>query len=239
MLKTFERNNLGRDLAVGDIHGQFTRLKAALTEIGFDPGVDRLFSVGDLVDRGPESEEAIDWLEKPWFHAVMGNHEQMALDHMAGMSDPKMYILNGGAWFLSLPEAAQQDIACQYAVLPIAIEVETEHGTVGIVHAECPLNSWETMRYALTEADEYQRQTWVTNCLWSRAKINGGDDRPVSGISAVICGHTPLEEVLEAGNTIFIDTYGWGPDTKPGAFTFIDLNTLVYHQVPRQVRAAA
>jgi len=239
MIKTFERNNLGRDLAVGDIHGQFTRLKAALTEIGFDPGIDRLFSVGDLVDRGPESEEAIDWLEKPWFHAVMGNHEQMALDHVSGYSDPKLYLQNGGAWFLSLPDAAQQDIACQFAVLPIAIEVETVNGTVGIVHAEAPLNSWETMRYALTEADEHTRNQWIVNCLWSRTKINGGDERPVAGISAVICGHTPLSEVVEVGNTIFIDTYGWGPEHSQGAFTFIDLNTLGYHQAAIRTKVAA
>ena len=239
MIQTFERNNLGRDLVVGDIHGHFTRLKAALTEIGFDPGIDRLFSVGDLVDRGPESEEAIDWLEKPWFHAVMGNHEQMALDHVAGWSDPRLYLQNGGAWFLSLPPAAQQDIACQFAVMPVAIEVETVNGLVGIVHAECPLNSWETMRYALTEADEHQRKSWVTNCLWSRTKIQGGDDRPVSGISAVICGHTPIPEVVEAGNTIFIDTYGWGPAHHEGAFTFLDLNTLSHQQAAVRTKVAA
>ncbi|MBP5140546.1 serine/threonine protein phosphatase, partial [Pseudomonas chlororaphis] len=44
----FELNTAGRDFAVGDIHGYFTKLQAALDAIGFNPAVDRLFSVGDL-----------------------------------------------------------------------------------------------------------------------------------------------------------------------------------------------
>ncbi|MBU3577564.1 metallophosphoesterase [Polynucleobacter sp. UK-Kesae-W10] len=235
MIKTFTKNATGKDWVVGDVHGHFKRLEDALDKIGFDPAKDRLFSTGDLVDRGPASEEAIDWLAKPWFHAVMGNHEQMAIDHVSGNSDPRLYLQNGGAWFLSLPDAAQQDIACQFAVLPIAIEVETDNGLVGIVHAEAPLNSWEMMRYALTEADEYARNQWIVNCLWSRTKINGADDRPVAGISAVICGHTPLSEVVEVGNTIFIDTYGWGPNHKAGALTFVDLSDLSTVSIHRDI----
>jgi serine/threonine protein phosphatase 1 len=58
MLQHFGRNTAGRDLIVGDIHGCFARLQVALDELGFDPERDRLFSVGDLVDRGPDSEVA-------------------------------------------------------------------------------------------------------------------------------------------------------------------------------------
>ena len=61
-LQRFELNTAGRDFGVGDIHGYFTKLQAALDAIGFNPAVDRLFSVGDLVDRGPESAEVDTWL---------------------------------------------------------------------------------------------------------------------------------------------------------------------------------
>ena len=53
------RNALGRDFAVGDVHGCFTRLQQGLDQLGFDPTRDRLFSVGDLVDRGPECESVL------------------------------------------------------------------------------------------------------------------------------------------------------------------------------------
>ena len=61
-IQRFTRNTTGRDLIVGDIHGCFGRLANALTLIDFDPARDRLFSVGDLVDRGPDSRQVTDWL---------------------------------------------------------------------------------------------------------------------------------------------------------------------------------
>ncbi|MGL9724118.1 metallophosphoesterase [Sodalis sp. (in: enterobacteria)] len=34
--------------------------------------------LGDLIDRGPQSEACLPLLENPWFRSVRGNHEQMA-----------------------------------------------------------------------------------------------------------------------------------------------------------------
>ena len=62
-------NRAGRDLVVGDVHGCFWTLDRALSEFGFDPSRDRLFAVGDLVSRGPRSEDALPWLQER-FHAV-------------------------------------------------------------------------------------------------------------------------------------------------------------------------
>ena len=70
LIRRFSPNRLGRDLAVGDIHGYFALLQQALDSIDFDPERDRLFSVGDLTDRGPECAKALDWLARPWFHPV-------------------------------------------------------------------------------------------------------------------------------------------------------------------------
>ena len=93
-------NTRGRDLAVGDIHGHFERLQECLEAVEFDPAVDRLFSVGDLVDRGPASPQALEWLAKPWFHAVQGNHESLAVNHLrGGRVDLDMYRAAGGGWF--------------------------------------------------------------------------------------------------------------------------------------------
>ena len=44
----------GRDLVVGDVHGHFATLRHALGELEVGAG-DRLFSLGDLIDRGPDS----------------------------------------------------------------------------------------------------------------------------------------------------------------------------------------
>jgi serine/threonine protein phosphatase 1 len=37
------KNEHGRDFAVGDIHGYFSRLQESLDAMGFDPSGDRLF----------------------------------------------------------------------------------------------------------------------------------------------------------------------------------------------------
>ena len=69
-------NEQGRDFVVGDVHGCFRTLERGLREVQFDADSDRLFGVGDLVDRGPNSADALVWLEER-FHAVaLGNHER-------------------------------------------------------------------------------------------------------------------------------------------------------------------
>ena len=99
----FGVNSLGRDLAVGDIHGAFAALQRALNAIGFDEQKDRLFSVGDLVDRGPESHQVLSWLNQPWFHAVSGNHDFMAWRNALGNPYLEVdHLAHGGQWLEAL-----------------------------------------------------------------------------------------------------------------------------------------
>jgi serine/threonine protein phosphatase 1 len=166
---TFAQNLAGRDLIVGDIHGCFSQLQTCLYAVGFDPLVDRLFSVGDLADRGPESELALEWLNKPWFHPVRGNHEQMAIDYVAGHGDFRAYIFNGGSWFADMTREEQCLYADAFSALPLAITLETADGPVGIVHAECPVDTWEDMLEAFTGKNAEQV---ARCCMWGRDRIS-------------------------------------------------------------------
>ena len=78
-VRTIPANPQGRDFVVGDVHGCFRTLGRALVELRFDPDRDRLFGVGDLVNRGPHSIEAIDWLEHRFEAVTLGNHDRSAL----------------------------------------------------------------------------------------------------------------------------------------------------------------
>ncbi|TBN49196.1 metallophosphoesterase [Pseudomonas sp. BGI-2] len=222
-VKRYAENTAGRDFAVGDIHGHFTRLQAALEGAGFNPTVDRLFSVGDLIDRGPECRNALDWLDKPWFHAVRGNHDDYVVHF--DTCDVDSWIYNGGLWFTGLSLSEQNEFAAKFAELPIAIEVETTQGLIGIVHADCPFASWERLREELESPESSQCLIQVQHrCMWSRSRLDQWEMHGVEGLRAMIVGHTPIRKPVRLGNVIHIDTAGWKPEV--GYFTLLNLDTL-------------
>lgn len=228
LVKRFEANTKGRDLIVGDVHGCFTKLQARLDEVGFNPEVDRLFSVGDLVDRGPESKQALEWIAKPWFHAVQGNHEDMAIrwGKPVCMMDAGNYAANGGGWNIANTIEERAEFSQAFHELPIAIELQTQRGTIGIVHAECPFESWANFVQALTD-DMIPRSDLKAikqAAMWSRSKIESHHDGDIQDVLAVVVGHTPMQRMTSLGNTIYIDTAGWHP--SGAGFTLLDANTL-------------
>jgi len=201
----YSPNANGRDFIVGDIHGMFSHFRALLDEVDFDTTKDRVFSVGDLVDRGPESAQALDWLAKPWFFCCRGNHEQFAIDSV----DPEQLELwvgqNGGEWWLELDVLQREEFRNQFYQLPLAIEVETAHGIVGIVHADVPpLLSWNQFMDLLEARD----RNAAFYAMWSRNRIQGHRTTlPVEGtVVRIYCGHTPTRRTVKLDNVYYIDT---------------------------------
>ena len=202
-------NQNGRDFVVGDIHGEFTLLRRLMTAAGFDEATDRLFSVGDLVDRGPESAQVGRWLCRPWFIPVRGNHDHWCIE--AGLTEePAGHRRHGGAWFYDLPENVRPALATLLNQLPAAIEVEARDGRrFGIVHAECTHHSWQRFREALEdEMGTSYRNHHLVEAMWRRSRIEDRDTTPVAGIDKVLVGHSVVDEVTELGNVVYLDTGG-------------------------------
>jgi bis(5'-nucleosyl)-tetraphosphatase (symmetrical) len=63
------------DYLVGDIQGCFDALQGLLEKLAFDPQRDRLWSVGDLVNRGPHNVETLRFLRSIDAEVVLGNHD--------------------------------------------------------------------------------------------------------------------------------------------------------------------
>lgn len=208
LFQTFPLNTAGRDFVVGDLHGEYDEVLAALRAVGFDRRSDRLFSVGDLVDRGAGSPRCLAFLDQPWTHAIRGNHEDMFLDlYAAGEPGEGAFLYvtghNGMRWFRDVPPAERPTYVAAWRKLPVAIEIETTRGRVGIVHGEVPIGMhWDAFRAGIEAGDA----ELIRNTVWGRTRIQRGDTSGVAGIDRVFVGHTPVGTPTRLGNIYYIDT---------------------------------
>lgn len=69
---------MARTVIVGDVHGCRAELEDLLAKIGFTED-DRLYFVGDLVARGPDSARVLLLAKELNAHIVRGNHEEKIL----------------------------------------------------------------------------------------------------------------------------------------------------------------
>lgn len=205
--KYFGKNQGGRDFVVGDIHGSFSALERLMSKVNFDPECDRMFAVGDLVDRGRESHRVIEFLNYPWFHSIMGNHEKMLLEsaHDELMLENWTYY-NGGAWWKQIPVHVQPRIRKIVGQLPLAFEISTAAGQVGVVHADIPSGiPWHQFVRSLEVGSDMEEYA-----LWSRNRYKHykmmGRTVAVEGIDLVVFGHTPVAQPLQTANFFYIDT---------------------------------
>lgn len=209
VVRRYPRNTRGRDFIAGDLHGAVELLARALERANFDRTRDRLFLTGDLVDRGPDSKLCAQLLARPYVAAVRGNHEDTLIEiHKDGEPDPAvvefLVARNGFGWWLDTDAQTRRQILAAVRALPLAIEIDTPRGPVGIIHADVPDGmSWAEFTRKLEKGDNRTVET----CLTGRERIRGGNRRGVPGIGRVFVGHTrQYKGPARYGNVFAIDT---------------------------------
>ena len=136
--------------AIGDIQGCYSELMALLSNIEFDQNKDTLWLVGDLINRGPENLETLEFLQTlPHLVCVLGNHDLHFLAvatkcHKASRSDTLDDLLDSE----KLP-----NIVDWLRTLPL-IHLDSELGYL-MVHAGIP-SIW-SIPESLAYADEVHR----------------------------------------------------------------------------------
>ncbi|WP_432646700.1 metallophosphoesterase family protein [Mitsuokella sp.] len=182
--------DFNRILAVGDIHGNFTRLQSLFEHIPYDPQQDLLIFLGDYIDRGPEVAEVLQMVMKlkekfPYVVTLTGNHEAMMRHYFQNHSirEPMDlqhgWLRSGGqATFESLKKVYEKDCGLYHELLHFVLSLD-HIAAVG-----------ET--YLFTHAGFYSKLSYeeqVDDMLWLRTEFY----EEYGGPQTVIVGHTPVQ----------------------------------------------
>lgn len=264
-VRALPSNQVGRDFVVGDLHGCFDLLDRLLDHVSFDPACDRLFSVGDLVDRGPDSLRSLEFLDAPWFYAVKGNHEDLLLEYFepylaSGRMDYWDKIvtsdlwLNGGEWVEACYLPVAQRMSSEFdrllervRELPLIWVVGTGPERFHVLHAEL----------LRTDYRKHDQKVWLDanidrwlagasiddatreRLIWGRTLMMTLDRPgmpPVhQGLSTTYCGHTIGERVRSYLSHVCLDTGAYRSDSDFGGTSL----GLMLHCVQEQRQACA
>ena len=82
---------------ISDIHGCYDEFMAVLDKAQFNSEKDILYVLGDVVDRGSHHVDCLGFIMNTKnVHMIMGNHEKMMLDFLAGNDKHNDWYYNGG-----------------------------------------------------------------------------------------------------------------------------------------------
>lgn len=201
-------------LAIGDIHGCHVALDTLLEHLGVTAN-DTLVVLGDVIDRGPGTKQAIDRLiglrERCRLVFVMGNHEEMFLDSFQNPEVREAWFSFGGFETISsYAESGGHVLDEHIAFLRTAVDFFETDAAV-FVHANL-----EPGRPLAKQTAEWLR--------WIKLSKN---EAPLPSGQRVVCGHTPQLSGLPwiGDGWVCIDTCAYGGLD----LTVLDLtNDLVY-----------
>jgi bis(5'-nucleosyl)-tetraphosphatase (symmetrical) len=149
--------------AIGDVQGCFTTLERLLRRIDFDPGRDRLWMVGDLVNRGPASLEVLRWAKSMsrTLVCVLGNHDLHLIARAEGVREPRPRDT-----FDSILEAPDRDALLEWL---IGLPLLHREGDLVLVHAglhpEWNLEQAEALAWETQEALRSRRRYGLLQTL--------------------------------------------------------------------------
>jgi serine/threonine protein phosphatase 1 len=154
------------------------------------PG-DEVVFIGDYIDRGPQSREVVEHLLGLPYRCIflLGNHEKMLLDYLAG-TDQGLYLANGGQATLESYGGDPADIPPAHLSFFRGLQRMYETSGHLCVHAG--------IRPLVPLAEQS-----VEDLVWIRQEFFefiGRFPKPV------VFGHTPLRQVLLEPDRIGIDT---------------------------------
>lgn len=136
--------------AIGDLQGCYASFQALLQRVNFEPQRDRLWLVGDLINRGPQSLETLRWCHahRDAVITVLGNHDLHFLAVAFGASPFKPH----KDTFADILDAPDREVLVEWLRRQPLIHVEAGH-----VMCHAGINPRWTVEQAQSLAAEVER----------------------------------------------------------------------------------
>lgn len=192
----------GRTLAIGDIHGCRVALETLLKALDPQPA-DTVITLGDYVDRGPDSKGVIDRLielgKQTRLVALCGNHEDMMLGVLRAAQPYEDWLRHGGV-----------DTLDSYGFTGNLDVIPPEHHRF----FDSLVDYFESDSHFFTHAaydPELPLAEQPVELLRWHSLRDGIPGPHISGRVAVV-GHTASRsgQIFDAGHLVCIDTYCYG-----------------------------
>ena len=197
-----------RLIAIGDVHGCRAALDTVLAAIDPSPG-DRIVTLGDYIDRGPDSRGVIERLlelgEQCELISLRGNHEEMLLGGLSGATPFGWWLEHGGKQTLD-SYRCEGDYTRSVAQRQIPEEhLEFLHGTRDYYAAKT--HFFTHANYAAHESLASQP---VEALRWQG--LTEHTPAPHQSGRIAVVGHTAQRtgEILDLGHLVCIDTFAHG-----------------------------
>jgi len=188
----------GRIIAIGDIHGCYQEFAELLERVALAKD-DQLVLLGDLVNRGPDSNKVIDLAKANRALSLLGNHELRLLN----------YKKSGDTAFLKETdvmtyEKLRPDDWTYLAAMPLTHYIE-ELNTVFVHGGFLPDEPWQK------QPAQVVTRIQVIDANGRPQKRADCEDCPAwadlwTGPPFVVYGHTPRSEIYKLKWSVGIDT---------------------------------
>lgn len=210
-----------RRIVIGDVHGHYDGLIALLSAIA-PAETDQVYFLGDLIDRGPQSYQVVEFVKNSAYQSLLGNHEHLLLE---AFPNGQVYAPALQAWLQSggrATVASYDDIErlvdhVQWIrTLPTYLDL----GDVWLVHAGVHPD------FSI-EQQSHQEFCWIRDEFHQSSQPYFTDKTIITGhtITFTFRGVTP-GAIVRGQGWLGIDTGAYHP--KSGWLTGLDIDS---HQV--------
>ena len=194
-----------RRIVIGDVHGHYQGLMQLLEAIA-PTADDKIYFLGDLIDRGPQSSQVVDFVKENSYPCLLGNHEHMLIkiltDKNASTPSVQGWLYSGGQATLASYKNGKipQEHLEWFQSLPLYLDL----GDIFLVHA------------GIDPAKTIEEQKAEQFC-WIRDKFHS-IQKPYFSDKVIIVGHT-----------ITFTFPGIAPGKIARGAGWLDLDTGAYH----------